>query len=276
MAASLLSAEAPGFCRDEPRSLKYTQITSSGGLFGGTLWCRTEYILGRHSRSESRNGVGDRYGPLRAVIRNGDLHCIFHLDLEAKVYTATQVDDRGVPVDARPEQVERKPSGRTRHYHIETVDTGERREMFGRTARHVNTRTTLTMEPPGDSPVTESEIDGWYIDPPAAWLRLYPKRGGFAYLAYGPHQRAGVWEQDEVKCTTAGPRETGFQIVLTDKRGSRHEKVIELSEDALDPALFQPPADFKRVARLPSGAYEYRYPWETRVRLRWLMLMDWL
>jgi hypothetical protein len=195
-----------------------------------------------NSRSESRDGAGDRYGPLRAVIRNGDLHYIFDLDLEAKVYTATQVDDRGLPVDARPEHVAWKPSGRTRRYHIETVDTGERREMFGYTARHAKTRTTLTMDPPGDSTATESEIDGWYIDPPVAWLGLYPKRGGFAYVANSPRQRAGVGEQDEVSCTTAGPRETGFQIILTDKRMDQ-----------------------------TAG-----YPWETLVRLRWLMLMDWL
>jgi hypothetical protein len=273
MAASLLSAGAPAFCLDEPKSLKYTRITAMGAtgvytLFSGTLFSSTEYILGRNSRSES---------PLRhAVIRNSDAHYIFDLDLEAKAYTEIQVDDRGIALDAKREPIEwKKPSGRTRHYHTETVDTGERREMFGYTARHLEWRRTLTMEPPGDSTITESEGDGWFIDPPAALLQLYPKSGATVYNGLTVQS---PWEEDAIRYTRAGPRETGFPIVVTYKIGRFHEKVVELSEDAIDPAMFQPPADFKRVAELPSGRspYHYRYPWETRVWLRWQMLMDWL
>ena len=65
-----------------------------------------------------------------------------------------------------------------------------------------------------------------------------------------------------------------------------------MSERPLDPALFLPPRDFKRVPELPPSIYappelkavtewpserlDYHYPFSLRVRLHWLMLTDWL
>ena len=124
---------------------------------------RTEYISGRNWRVEVREGQHSR----RAAISNHDRHYNFHLDLEAGVYTASRI-----AVKPRPTGLTQ--SGRTRHIHTETVDTGERREIFGYTARRVITRATETSERAGTSIGSESEVDGWYIDPPAAWLRLHP------------------------------------------------------------------------------------------------------
>ena len=64
-----------------------------------------------------------------------------------------------------------KKSGKTRHCHIETIDTGERREMFGYIARHVVTRSRQTRD---SEFLSEFQMDGWYIDPPTAWLNLHP------------------------------------------------------------------------------------------------------
>jgi hypothetical protein len=255
----------------QPAALKYTEIGTFWGrhqfaLFDGVLTSRTEYVMGSNTRTEYRNGAGDRYGPLRAGIWNRDLRYRFDLDLEAKTYAAVPVDDRGVAVNAKPLPIEAKLSGRTRRYHIQTVDTGERRGMFGYPARHVKTRRTLMIDPPGGPPQTESEIDGWYIDPPAAWLRLHPPQSGFAYVSGG--------ERDAASFTATGPRENGFPLMLRNLSAGYQEKVIELSEAALDPGLFEPPPDFKRVPELPSGPLAYQYPWGTRVKLRWLLMLD--
>jgi hypothetical protein len=50
---------------------------------------------------------------------------------------------------------------------LESVDTGERKQMFGYTARHIVTTTTLDVGQascPAHQPSNRS--DGWYIDPP--------------------------------------------------------------------------------------------------------------
>jgi hypothetical protein len=249
-------------------SLRYTKVS----LFCGIPGIHFEYISGRNQRHEYRNSQGDRYGPLRALILNLDLHYGFDLDLEARIYSEKRITDSGFLLDPGPRQIERKPSGRTRHYHIETVDTGKRRQMFGHTARRVKMRTTEKVEPQGDSPKTET--DGWYIDPPAAWLRLYPQRAGFGYTCA---VIGNLGERDEVRFTRSGAHETGFPLILERRRDGRLEhrdKVIELSEDTLDPGLFLPPEDFKPVPQLPSGPCVHRYSLGTRMRLRCLMLMD--
>jgi len=248
-------------------SLRYTTVR----LFCGIPGIHIEYISGRNRRYEYRNSQGDRYGPLCAGILNLDLHYAFDLDLEARIHSETRINDSGFVLDPAPRQIEWKPSGRTRHYHIETVDMGRRREMFGHTARRVETRTTEKVEPQGDSHKTET--DGWYIDPPAAWLRLYPQRTGFGsyYAAIGK-----LAERDDVGFTRSGAQETGFPLIFERRRDGRLEhrdKVIEFSEEALDPGLFLPPEDFKRVPQLPSGPCVQRYSLGMRMRLRWLMLM---
>jgi hypothetical protein len=245
-------------------TLKYTKVWR----FGSLLSSQTEYISGWNTRSEHRDSQGNRYGPLRAGILNRDLGYRFELDLEAHIYAATRVDDSGAPVSRKPHHIEWRPSGRICHYHVETVDTGERRDMFDRMARRVRTRTTAKVEPQGNS--NETETDGWYINPPAAWLGLHPQRDGFAYLGFSTQGQ--VAERDEVKFTAAGPRETGFPIFLKHSKRAGDETVIRLSEGALDPALFLPPADFKLVPRLTPGLSRTRYSFEYRARLRWEIL----
>jgi hypothetical protein len=268
-------------------SLKFTTVR----VLRRMQTSNTEYISGRNSRREYRECRGSRadpedaaseryeYGPLRALIENRDLHNSYQLDLEAMVYTATRVNDFGAPVWMKPRRVEMKSSGRTRYIHIETVDTGERRQMFGYTGRRVVTRKSDQTEPQDTVCVSESETDGWYIDPPAAWLILHPPRPGVCYLGIG-----GL-ERDDVKITATGPRETGFALLATHTHRStisgaththvHHEKVTEFSEDPLDPDLFLPPASFKRVPQLPAALSGFHaYPLGIRLRLRWEILKD--
>lgn len=79
-----------------------------------------------------------------------------------------------------------KPSGRTIHIHVETVDTGKRRKMFGYMARKASRWEGLplwtTINPPGDSSQMSMETDGWYIDPPS-WL--WSPHAGVQYVGYG-------------------------------------------------------------------------------------------
>jgi hypothetical protein len=112
----------------------------------------------------------------------------------------------------------------------------------------------------------------------------------------GGHGRAGLGngscilssgkERDDYNFTEVGKRETGFVILATrtdksvfrDETGNsrvhesvHHEEVTEFSEAPLEPHLFVPPQDFKRVPQLPDGVgYALTY----RMRLRWEILKD--
>ena len=267
--------------------LTFTMVHRSGAL----TTSRTEYICGRNTRSEFRNCTGHsptqsstdvqyEYGPLRAHIWNRDLGYNFELDLAARIYTGFRANEYGHPVWVKPRPVPpHKRSGKTVHIHTETVDTGERRDMFGYTARHVITRTRKNRD---SQLLSESESDGWYIDPPVAWLILHPaKHGSFCYLVASTNG-----ERDDFKFTHTGERETGFMLQTTqtnrsyslDQTGSSsvHEsisrqEIVEFSETPLHPELFVPLPDFSRVPQLPNAM---RYPVGLRVRLRWEMLKD--
>jgi hypothetical protein len=221
------------------------------------------------------------YGPLRAYIHNRDLGYRFELDLAACIYTASRVNQYGSPIWMKPQQIQPfKRTGRTVHIHTETIDTGERLEMLGYVARHAITRTSQARD---SQLLTESECDGWYIDAPAAWLILHPaKPGTFYHVAAGFNDNA----RDDYKFTWTGQRETGFLVrarrthksVVHHEDGSTgfHESVsrdeiAELSETPLQPDLFVPPHDFRRVPRLPNGG---RYSLSVQTRLRWEMLKD--
>ena len=250
----------------------------------------TEYIRGLNKRSESRSyrGIGDtipptdvryEYGPLRVHILNRDLGYYFEIEPATRIYTAFRVNGRGSPVWIKSQRMEPpKRSGKTVHTHIETIDTGERKERFGYIARRVITRTRQIRD---SRTLSESECDGWYIDPPAAWTNLHPppKPGAFYYLT------AGTGPKDDHKFTEAGKRETGFALLATrthrsfrDETGTlnthesvHREEVTEFSEAPLEPDLFVPPLDFKRIPQLPDGV---RYRLVHRIRLRWEMVKD--
>src|SRR5262249_22051864 len=167
-------------------SLRYVSVN----VWRETPSSRTEYILGRNSRSEYRlsqtvrerdpnqpGAVRVEYGPLRALIQNHQLHSQFHLDLDARVYTTMHLPEYRSPTSVTTRAPIHRASGRTIHVHTETIDTGERREMFGYIARRMIIRTTHRVTPQDDVRSGEAESDGWYIDPPPARRALHPGSG---------------------------------------------------------------------------------------------------
>src|SRR5271157_1240569 len=134
-------------------SLRFTTVSTIGDMQTSA----TRHMCGRNERIEHRNCSGHRdspsakprheYGPLRAVIFNRDLGYTFEVEPASRVYTAFRTNEHGNPIWSKPQRIEQpKKSGKTRHYRIETVDTGERREVFGYTARHVITTTLATRD----------------------------------------------------------------------------------------------------------------------------------
>jgi hypothetical protein len=262
-------------------------------LVGDMKTTSVQYIWGMNERFESRSCLGHsdpiaptnvryEYGPLRAHVLNRDLGYHFEIEPATGTYTAVRAKLSGSLFGAKPWRAVPTSSGRVVDSHIETIDTGERRELFGNVARRVITKTRQTRE---SEMLGESECDCWYIDAPAAWAKLHPApRPGTFHLLVAT--RAGTTAIDDYNFTEVGKRETGFALLLTrtvrsplrDETGKlttheslHREEVTEFSELPLEPAMFVPPLDFKRVPWFPDGS---RYVLAYRTRLRWQAMKD--
>ncbi|MEP6782336.1 MAG: hypothetical protein ABI983_01630 [Acidobacteriota bacterium] len=131
------------------------------------------------------------------------------------------------------------------------VDVGERKDMFGATARHV--RTVVQREPqPGacDPSKVLVETDGWYIDMPKVMT---------AGAEPAKASAGGSGCADEVKASESGdPKLLGFAIGytttltdLTDKDAKPSVSSMEVSDFEilkLDASLFDIPAGFNAAA----------------------------
>ena len=154
----------------------------------------------------------------------------------------TQRREYVVQTPGRP--LEPSHSGNTFIVEIETRDTGEQRQAFGHTARHFVTTEHRRMEHSGQPPsdIQELVTDGWYLDVPGRFPGL-----------------------------TTGHRPPG--IAICEKTADHLLEVTELSEDPLDPKLFEPPPGFRRVIRPFPGQ---RLSWADRAQFYWQQFLDWL
>lgn len=157
------------------------------------------------------------------------------------------------------------PSEGTPTLRIETttVDTGERKEFFGRLARHVIITTKQTPLEGSHAEARETVSDGWYIDFERR-LACEPKRdGAMQYGSMGSGTGREV-QPEKPEFVNTGPRESGFAVKVkrtspatktwpdgrTEPYQSTFEsEVTQFEEWPLDPALFEVPADFKKVER---------------------------
>ena len=156
---------------------------------------------------------------------------------------------------------------------IETRDTGERRQVFGHTARHFITTEHRQMEhrdqPPSD--IKDIVTDGWYLDIPGH----FPGLSGIGTVAFlttsvAPANRTGPPEVPFViKTHGRGPE----GLAIREQTADRLREVTELSEAPLDPKLFEPPSGFRRVERLAPAQ---RLSFTGQVQFYWQQFLDWL
>jgi hypothetical protein len=257
---------------------------------------QTIYISEDRKRMEFRNSEGVKrpdgsvqlfYGPRLVAITRCDLGQGFELNLDTSEYTSApyppkpltkeQIEGRGLqtPATYRSE----KP---TLRIEVSSTDTGERKEIFGHTARHVITiRKQIPLDGSQSEP-QESMTDAWYIDlnQRLSCDRKWPAgQGTHAYLrAVNANQQI---EKAEFVCT--GEPETGFALVSlmsskityklpdgTKKQAETQHKVLvtALEERAIDPMLFKIPSGFKHVDQIqrsptfPASSSEAENFWQ--------------
>jgi hypothetical protein len=246
-------------------------------VFDGNSSEQTIYVQGDRKRMEFRSYAGQRKadgsqqkwlsGPRLAAITRCDLGQVFELNLDAAEYvsapyppkplTQAEIEARGL---SKADMFQsREP---TLRIETSTLDTGERKEFFGHTARHVIiTRKQIPLERSHSEP-QETVTDGWYIDldPQVSCDRRLSKgKRAHGYVV------AGKQPAEKPELVDIGESETGFpvQSVMVSKgtytlpdgtnkqTNSKTETLVtQLELGSLDPGLFEIPPRFKHVRQI--------------------------
>lgn len=211
----------------------------------GQSYENATYIKGKRSRTEMMGGQS-------ITIQQCDLRRDIQIMPAMKAYTINPYDTGAAPnapASGTTRTVERTPGGLVTSI-ITTKDTGERRQMFGYTARHLIITVVMNSSPDSCNPVDmKMETDGWYIDA-AFQLDCDAERSG---RYYNPQQAGGCRDRFEMK--QVGTAKRGYPLwektTMFDKDGresfSTVNEVIELSQATLDASLFEAPADYREV-----------------------------
>jgi hypothetical protein len=220
---------------------------------GGQTYENTSYIKGKRQRTENSGGQ-------MVTIEQCDLRRNLQLMPAAKVYMINPYDD-GTPSTANTNTTHTaQPSavkkGGVVTSTVTTKDTGERKQMFGYTARHIIT--TMSMESSPDACSQNNmkmEIDGWYIDATFA-LDCDSNR----QYTYRPRATAGGGCRDRYETKTIGTGKKGFPVYekMTMLAGGAQSfttinEVVEISQATLDQSLFEIPPDYREVEDFASA-----------------------
>lgn len=233
---------------------------------GGFTDVRTEYLTPDKLRNEWQPRTGETQGPpMASILQRGEPNRVYVLDLQAHEYMMLQNGWHGAMAGERETQPAR--SGGTLDISIENIDTGERKQLFGHLARHIITREKRVAGPGACSLDSESETDGWYIDPSVIpeWRRS--KSPGIVVASVMSAANDNCRNKTDAIQVHHSGVDTGFPVqvrttlhseivrgdgspqAITSTWGS---EILELKEGPLDPALFEVPADFRRVNQLRS------------------------
>ncbi len=241
--------------------------------FGSMSSERTMYFQGDRKRLDFRSSSGGarradgsvdvRYGPHIASITRCDLGQMFQLNLDAHEYSSapyppkplTKEQMETIGIKAAPAR--QPPSKPTLLIETTTVDTGERKQLFGHTARHIIvTRKETPLEGSQREP-QESVTDGWYID---LDVRISCDR------KYVGEPVTGF--PVEMKMTN---RSTFALADGTKKENTstNESSITQLEEGPLAPAIFEIPAGFRQVAHIEQNP---PLDWQTVLANNWRWL----
>ena len=220
------------------------RTTMSGQSFEST-----QYVKGVRERSEMQMSGGF------VSLTQCDLNRSVQVNDRAKTYLVqpfAAAEPRAPEAPGRAPSTQPAPArqrGGVVTYVYTTTDTGERKEMFGYTARRLKTTVTTETTPEAcNSTKLRMDTDGWYID--LTYGADCQNRVSYAAPMAGARPDC----QDVVKSRTVGNGKPGFALDLTttfyNDNGTTtvsKREVLELSRAALDAALFEVPADYREA-----------------------------
>ena len=216
---------------------KITQTMSMEGM--PQPMTTTTYVKGPRKRTEQGSMMG--MGGDVASIEQCDLKQTVQVNDKKKLYHIDPMDDGSDAAPTRGAAGARSTpvkKGGTVTITSNITDTGERKQMFGMTARHI--KTSMSMEASADACMQggmQTETDGWYIDLPefSCPIRFRP-------MQTGPGARGGC--QDRFVYRNTGGGKLGFPLEETRSMQGMTQIVhtVDFSRAPLDQALFNVPA----------------------------------
>jgi hypothetical protein len=225
--------------------IKYKQTTS------GQSFESTTMIKGQRERGEMRMASMDMVNitqcDLKRTIQVSDT-AQKYLITPMAVTTASSGGATSTPTTSTPQPTRR---GGVVTYTITNTDTGERKEMFGFTARHIKTSMLVESSPDACNKMNQKmETDGWYID----FSFGLQCDVGQAQTAGRPSAQGGC--QDRYEFKNVGTVKKGYPLIETmtmygpDGRviTTTTKEVLELSREPLDAALFDIPTGYTEAA----------------------------
>ena len=231
--------------RPTTNDVKIRQRISTGSSPGSETLL---YIKGQRMRNEMGGNVGF------TSILQCDLKRTLTINEKTKTYlisstdnpnTAGAVGDGGPAVPAQPAPNEPQRGGVVNVVNTIT-DTGERKEMFGFTARRIKTSMVKTATPDACDKDAKIETDGWYIDFQYAF-----ECPGQMQKHQAPAYRPQPGCKDEVRTKTIGTAKLGFPLLVTTtiyqpdgRTSSMTQEVLELSRETLSASLFDIPEGY--------------------------------
>ncbi|MBS1796876.1 MAG: hypothetical protein JSS81_23825 [Acidobacteria bacterium] len=210
----------------------------------------TVYVKGSRKRTEGGGFMG--MGGDVATVEQCDLRRDVKISDKKKMYAIEPYDDGSETPPAAPSKPTvgaKTPTvkGGTVTYISNVTDTGERKQMFGMTARHI--RTSMTMEASPDACMKSDmkvETDGWYIDLPEFSCPMTSR----PQTTQMPRGATGGGCRDRIVFKTTGGGKLGFALQETRTFASggmsftQTTETLEFSKATLDPALFEIPAGY--------------------------------
>ena len=217
---------------------------------GGQTYENTSYIKGKRQRSEMNNGQ-------MIVLQQCDLRRNIQIMPQANAYIIQPYDEPATTnaASSTATQPAVKKGGVVTST-VTTRDTGERKQMFGYTARRIITTMVTDSSPDACSPIkSKMEIDGWYIDAAFA-LDCDVSQ---AYKSYRPQTASGC--QDRYETKQIGMAKKGFAVwektTMFGPDGAESfstvNEVVEFSQATLDASLFDVPAGYREVKDFASA-----------------------
>ena len=233
---------------DKPISgdFKITIKTTMAGQTGQS----TTMIKGMRERDETNAGIGGM-NMSQVTITQCDLKRTIQVNDRSRKYMITPMesDDAGSGGGGAGPSAAGGPAhrGGVVTVIVNTMDTGERREIFGFTARHLKRTTVMESSPNAcQQQQTRIDTDGWYIN-----LEYGLNCGGSERPPLTG--RTGPQDcRDRYQSKRTGPSNLGFPLMETttmygadgSAMFSSAKEVVELSRQPMDAALFGVPAGY--------------------------------
>ncbi|HKD78792.1 MAG TPA: hypothetical protein VKH81_03815 [Candidatus Angelobacter sp.] len=217
---------------------------------------QTIYVQGTRQRLDYRvPDTPDARQPHTAEILDCQKLSGYRVDLRGRKYAEVRL--RGFPTEKQVLALARRQESWAKNrYAARTVESAERKMFFGMAAHHIIT--TIYGLTPNER--SEATIDGWYVSLPEAGCSPAYMRQGPAIERRVPFLSPGAGKTVYTGFVPPGlaVQETVTTISRFEQNGFNNEvvtvvesKVIELSEELLDGALFNVPEGFEKVDRLP-------------------------